>query len=129
MDIVSFWRWFAYFHNVNYQWYVLYISGNETKDASKAHLSTVARKPEETCKQERLLCEPETLDPYSSAISIQGSFTCTTLITVYTWLNSTTSHPKDEASGGFKQIFIIGHSLFWQSLYHKKTEQHTFFCI
>ena len=37
---------------------LLYISGNETKDTSKAHLSTVARKPEETCKQERLLCEP-----------------------------------------------------------------------
>ena len=30
-----------------------YISGNETKDAWKAHLSTVARKPEETCKQGR----------------------------------------------------------------------------
>ena len=28
---------------------LLYISGNETKDPSKAHLSTVARKPEETC--------------------------------------------------------------------------------
>ena len=39
---------------------LLYISGNETKDASKAHLSTVALKPEETCKQGRLLCEPET---------------------------------------------------------------------
>ena len=39
---------------------LLYISGNETKDASKAHLSTVARKAEETCKQERFLCEPET---------------------------------------------------------------------
>ena len=39
---------------------LLYISGNETKDASKAHLSTVARKPEETCKQGCLLCEPET---------------------------------------------------------------------
>ena len=31
-----------------------------TKDGSKVHLSTVARKPEETCKQGRLLCEPET---------------------------------------------------------------------
>ena len=38
----------------------LYISGNKTKDASKAHLSTVAQKPEETCKQGRLLCKPET---------------------------------------------------------------------
>ena len=37
---------------------LLYIS--ETKDASKAHLSTVARKPGKTCKQGRLLCEPET---------------------------------------------------------------------
>ena len=43
-----------------YYYYLLYISGNETKDVSKAHLSTVARKPEETCKQGRLLCEPET---------------------------------------------------------------------
>ena len=39
---------------------LLYISGNETKDASKVHLSTVAQTPEETCKQGRLLCEPET---------------------------------------------------------------------
>ena len=39
---------------------LLYISGNETKNASKAHLSTVARKPEETCKQGHLLCGPET---------------------------------------------------------------------
>ena len=39
---------------------LLYISGNETKDASKAHLSIVARKPEETCKQGCLLCESET---------------------------------------------------------------------
>ena len=39
---------------------LLYISGNETKDASIAHLSTVAQKPDETCKQGRLLCEPET---------------------------------------------------------------------
>ena len=31
---------------------------NETKDASKAHLRTIARKPEETCKQGHL--EPET---------------------------------------------------------------------
>ena len=52
----------------------LYISGNETKDASKAHLSTVARKPEDTCKQGCLLCEPETLgvNPYSSMISVLG---------------------------------------------------------
>ena len=39
---------------------LLYISGNETKDASQAHLCTVALKLEETCKQGRLLCEPET---------------------------------------------------------------------
>ena len=39
---------------------LLCISGDETKDASKARFSTVARKPEETCKQGRLLCEPET---------------------------------------------------------------------
>ena len=39
---------------------LLYICGNETKDASKAHLSTVGQKPEETCKQRRLLCEPGT---------------------------------------------------------------------
>ena len=52
-------------HNFDYtsSWNVLlYISGNETKDASKVHLSTVAWKPEETFKQGqgRLLCEPET---------------------------------------------------------------------
>ena len=41
---------------------LLYISGNETMDPSKAHLSTVAWKPEETCKQGHFLCEPETLD-------------------------------------------------------------------
>ena len=29
---------------------LLYISGNETKDASKVHLSTVAQKPEEMRK-------------------------------------------------------------------------------
>ena len=58
---------------------LLYISGNETKDASKAHLSTVAWKPGETCEQGRLLCEPET-SGYSSMISVLGSFTCITLI-------------------------------------------------
>ena len=40
--------------------WLVYNCGNESKDASKAHLSTVARKPEETCKQGPLLCEPET---------------------------------------------------------------------
>ena len=39
---------------------LLYISGHETKDPSKVHLSTAALKPEETCKQGCLLCEPET---------------------------------------------------------------------
>ena len=33
---------------------LLLISGNETNDYSKAHLSSVARKPEETCKFEKL---------------------------------------------------------------------------
>ena len=40
--------------------YYYYTFLYETKDSSKAHLCTVARKPEETCKQGRLLCEPET---------------------------------------------------------------------
>ncbi len=40
---------------------LLYVSGNETEDASEVDLITVARKPEETCKQGCLLCEPETL--------------------------------------------------------------------
>ena len=39
---------------------IIIIIIHETKDASKVHLSTVARKPEETCKQGRLLCEAET---------------------------------------------------------------------
>ena len=44
----------------NRHFLLLYISGNETNDPSKAHLRTVAWKPEETCKQGRLLCEPVT---------------------------------------------------------------------
>ena len=43
-----------------YMLLLLYISGNETKDPSKSHLSTAGRKPEETCKQGRLIWDPET---------------------------------------------------------------------
>ena len=45
---------------LNVKLLLLYFSGNETKDSSKAHWSAVAQKPEETCKQGRLLREPET---------------------------------------------------------------------
>ena len=34
---------------------LLHICGNETEDASKAHLSTAAQKPEEICKEGCLL--------------------------------------------------------------------------
>ena len=35
---------------------VMYISGNKTGDASLVNLIIIARKPEEICKQPRLLC-------------------------------------------------------------------------
>ena len=69
--------WLLYYYYYYYYYYYTF-SSNETKDASKAHLSTAARKPQETCKQGRLLlCEPET-PGWTPTISTLGSNTCIT---------------------------------------------------
>ena len=77
---------------------LLYTSGNETKDVSKAHLSTVAQKPEETCKQGRLLCEPETQGkPLLFHDKCSGFFYVHHFNNLVHGTYGLTSHPKDEA--------------------------------